>query len=104
MSIFSNPTVRLAGRAIVAGLLVFGTTIQAGGFALDHAALYAAAGAAISAALEVFTPLNAIVGVFKKKPGGGYTVDIPALQAAYEQLLREAHNVNEIAKGGGAGA
>lgn len=101
MSIFKNPTVRLLGRAIVSGLLVFGATIQANGYSFEKPALYAAAAAAIHAFLEVFTPLNAVVGAFKKQPDGSIRVNVDALRAAYEQLIREADNVNKIARGDG---
>ena len=64
--LLANPWVRLAGRALVAGIaagLVFYRS-QAGGSAAWHGAVVAG----VLAFCEVFTPLNSLVGVFKPKP------------------------------------
>ena len=63
--LFANPYVRLVGRALVAGLLAGAATWQnsAGWTVVWHSA--AAAGLMVLA--EVFTPLNALVGLFAKK-------------------------------------
>lgn len=64
--LLSNPWVRLAGRALVAGLasgFVFYRS-QAGGSAAWHGAVVAG----VLAFCEVFTPLNQLVGVFRPKP------------------------------------
>ncbi len=65
---FANPVVRLAGRAIIAGIAVGFTALQAADDPFSSAALYAAGGAAFLAAVEVFTPLNGIVGWLKQAP------------------------------------
>lgn len=59
----SNPWVRLAGRATVAAAVAAVSVYQAAGGTI---AWHAIAGAAALAFCEVFTPLNALVGVFKK--------------------------------------
>jgi hypothetical protein len=56
----SNPKVRLALRAVVAGLTVIGAKYLGGGTDV-HAIVVAG----VLAFLEVFTPLNATVGFFK---------------------------------------
>lgn len=63
--LFANPTVRLAGRALVAALIVAATQIHTSGGTIAWKALAVGAGLAFC---EVFTPLNAAVGVFKSKP------------------------------------
>jgi len=65
VNIFSNPKVRLVGRAIVAGLAVGFTSLQAADDPFSKAALYAAGGAAFLAIIELVTPLNALVGLSK---------------------------------------
>jgi formate/nitrite transporter FocA (FNT family) len=65
--LFADPNVRLAVRAIVAGLAVSFGTLKTGHH-IDKAALDAAAVAGGWAFVEAFTPLNAIVGSFKSKP------------------------------------
>lgn len=61
--LFANPTVRLAGRAIVAALIVAITQIHnSNGGQIAWQSIAVGAGLAF---VEVFTPLNAIVGVFK---------------------------------------
>lgn len=60
---FANPWVRLAGRALVAAIIAALTMIHA---TSDGTIAWRAV--AIGAGLafcEVFTPLNAVVGVFK---------------------------------------
>ena len=66
-----SPKLRLAGRALIAGLIAAGVSIKASGYSTDKTAVYAAAGAGILAFCEVFTPLNAVVGYFKGNPDGG---------------------------------
>ena len=61
-SIFANATVRLAARAIVAGAIAAISSYQASGGTIAWHALAVAGGLAFC---EVFTPLNALVGVFK---------------------------------------
>jgi hypothetical protein len=61
--IFSNPTVRLAARAIVAAAIVAVTQIHAAsGGTVAWRSLAVGCGLAFC---EIFTPLNALVGVFK---------------------------------------
>lgn len=64
--LLAKPAVRLALRAIVAGVLAGAAVYrEAGG---GTVAWTAVAAAAIMAASEYFTPLNALVGAFKPKP------------------------------------
>lgn len=63
--LLANPTVRLAGRAVVAALIVALTQIHASGGTIAWKALAVGAGLAFC---EVFTPLNAVVGAWKKAP------------------------------------
>lgn len=67
--LFANPTVRLAGRALVAGAIAAGTLYHSSGGTIAWKALAVAGGLAF---VEIFTPLNALVGVFK-----GPTVPAP---------------------------
>lgn len=62
--LLSNPTVRLITRAIVAGVLAFLAQIQASDN-LDATILRSAAVAGLLAAVEYFTPVNALVGLNK---------------------------------------
>ena len=62
-NLFADPVVRLAGRAVVAGLLAGAASYQH--FGGSTVAWHAVAAAAVMAFLEVFTPLNALVGVAK---------------------------------------
>lgn len=62
----NNPYVRLVGRAIVAGLLAAAASYQS--YGSGTIAWHAIAAAGIMAALEVVTPLNALVGISKTKP------------------------------------
>lgn len=63
--LFSNPWVRLAGRAAVAGAVSALAQIHTAsdGTLTWHAAVVAGA----LAFCEVFTPLNQLVGLFKKQ-------------------------------------
>ena len=63
-NLLANPKARLAGRAIVAGVASFVALYRTSNG--DSAALKAAAVAGVLAAVEVFTPLNALVGIFKQ--------------------------------------
>lgn len=63
--LLANPYVRLGLRAAVAGAIAAVSVYQASG---GTVAWHALAGAAALAFCEVFTPLNALVGVFKKTP------------------------------------
>lgn len=67
MKIFANPWVRLIGRATVAGCAVGFTSLQAADDPFSSAALWAAAGAAFLAAIELVTPLNSLLGAFTPK-------------------------------------
>ena len=63
--LLANPTVRLAGRALVAGGIAALTLYKQSGGAIAWKSLAVAAGLAFA---EYFTPLNAIVGIFKAPP------------------------------------
>lgn len=65
---FDNPTVRLVLRAIIAGLLALGAQLQASDN-WDGTLIRSAVVAAMLAALEYLTPLNALVGPTKEGPG-----------------------------------
>jgi hypothetical protein len=65
MKVFANPWVRFVGRAIIAGLAVGFTSLQAADNPFSSAALWAAAGAAFLAVIELITPLNSLLGAFK---------------------------------------
>lgn len=65
---FANPTVRLILRALLAGLAVMVTSLQASG--LTHSGLIAAAVAGSWAALEYLTPINQLVGPPTGPTGG----------------------------------
>lgn len=61
--LFANPTVRLAGRALVAGVLAALVLLQSSS---DWATAWKSAVVAGGLAFcEVFTPLNSLVGLFK---------------------------------------
>lgn len=60
---FKNAYVRLAGRAVLAGAAAALTQLHSGDSTL---AWKAAAVAGALAFAEVFTPLNSLVGAFKK--------------------------------------
>lgn len=63
----NSPIVRLAVRSILAGAAVLVAQLQA---AADPTSLSVLTGAAVAAgwaALEAFTPLNSLVGYFKKE-------------------------------------
>ena len=62
-----TPTVRLSVRALLAGAAVFASSLQQQGGQLDSAALRAALAAAVLAAVEFLTPVNATVGVGRKQ-------------------------------------
>lgn len=66
--LLANPVVRLALRAVVAGILAGAAVYQHtdGGATVAWSAV---AAAAVMGALEVFTPLNQLVGVFAPKKG-----------------------------------
>jgi len=64
--LFANPKVRLAGRAVLAGLAVFAAKESSAHFDLSTSVLEAAGTAGVWAAIEAFTPLNALVGVFRQ--------------------------------------
>lgn len=61
--VFQNAYVRLAGRAVLAGGAAALTQLHSGSGTL---AWKAAAVAGALAFAEVFTPLNSLIGVFKK--------------------------------------
>lgn len=58
-----SPLSRLVGRAIVVGLAVFFGQLAAAQEPFSQSVLIAAATAAVTAALELLTPLNKSVGV-----------------------------------------
>lgn len=60
--LFANPTVRLAGRALIAGAMAAAVSYKSSGGAI---AWHALAVAFVLAFAEIFTPLNSLVGVFK---------------------------------------
>jgi hypothetical protein len=62
--LLSNPTVRLAGRALVAAGIAAVTQIHASDGKVAWTALAVGSGLVFC---EVFTPLNALVGYFKPK-------------------------------------
>lgn len=62
--LFANPTVRLIGRAILAGVLAFAAQVQASDNT-SGAVLRSAIVAGVLAIVEFFTPLNALVGFGK---------------------------------------
>ena len=62
---FESPVTRLAGRALLAGLAVFLTTLQTTSGHIGRDVLAGALTSAGLAALEVLTPLNKTVGVGK---------------------------------------
>jgi hypothetical protein len=68
----SNPLVRLAIRALIAGVWAFAASIQAasdyGADSWITAAIAGLAGAAILAGAELGTPLNPTVGKGKRTP------------------------------------
>jgi hypothetical protein len=75
----SNPNVRLAGRAVVAGVAAaLASYHQSGGVILWHGLLVAF----VLAFAEVFTPLNAIVGAFTQPTPTPVTAAPPAAPPA----------------------
>lgn len=71
----ADHTVRLAVRALAVGAVTFAAQFvdQAGHVNYSSAGLHAAIVAGALAALEVFTPLNSLVGLFAKQ-----TASVPA--------------------------
>lgn len=65
---FHNAWVRLVGRAVIAGALVFFTQLSAADEPFSQSVLLGAAGAAVLAAVEILTPLNKLIGVSSPKP------------------------------------
>jgi hypothetical protein len=63
-----NPTVRLAGRALVAALGAGFALEQAAGWSSSQDVLKALGVGMFLAFAEVFTPLNKLVGLFKGDP------------------------------------
>lgn len=62
--LFANPTVRLAARALVAaGIFALTQIHNSNGQQIVWQSVVIGAGLAFA---EVFTPLNAVVGIFKK--------------------------------------
>lgn len=66
MKLFKNPTVRLAGRALVAGIAAALVIVQHSDY--SKAAYQAAIVAGALSFCEVFTPLNSLVGLWKPQP------------------------------------
>lgn len=65
-ALFDSPVGRLVGRAVIVFLSVTAGQLQVADEPFGKAALTAAVTAGITAAFEVFTPLNRVVGVGKK--------------------------------------
>ena len=63
--LFGDPRVRLAWKALVVGAAAFVTFLSAADNPADAAVWKGALAAAGWAAIEAFTPLNALVGWFK---------------------------------------
>lgn len=61
----ANPTARLAGRAVLAGAIMFVVKLKDADH-IDGALLESAAISAGWVAVEIFTPLNALIGKFKQ--------------------------------------
>lgn len=71
-----SPVVRLAVRAVIAGVLAFASSLQAAGTdSLNsgdwiNAAIAAVVAAAVLASAELVTPINPTVGLAKHPEGG----------------------------------
>ena len=65
--LFATAKARLIGRAVFAGVAAFAVFEVAADDPFAKTALAGAAVAAMSAAAEYFTPLNALVGAFKQR-------------------------------------
>ncbi len=63
MTVLASGWSRLVVRAVLAGALVFVTTLQAADDPLGRSTLVGAATAAFWAAVEILTPVNRTVGV-----------------------------------------
>lgn len=61
---FADPKVRLAARALLAGLLVAYSHLKGGH--ITHGVLVAALVAGGWAAVELFTPANGVLGLFRQ--------------------------------------
>ena len=66
--LFASPVVRLALRALLVGVGATVTYVVAADNPVDAAVWKAALYAGAWAAVEAFTPLNALVGLFRSKP------------------------------------
>jgi len=64
-NLLSNPTVRLAGRAVLVGLITILTQIGNSDGSIAWRTILVAGGLA---AAELFTPLNSLVGLNKGQP------------------------------------
>lgn len=62
--LFKNPKARLAARAVLAGVAVAYTHLKGGN--IDRGAIEAALVAGAWAGIELVTPLNGVLGVFKQ--------------------------------------
>lgn len=63
--LLSNPTVRLAGRALLVAVITILTQLGNSDGSIAWKTILVAGGLAFA---EVFTPLNQLVGPFKKTP------------------------------------
>jgi len=63
--VFRNPKVRLGAKAVIAGAAAYYANVK-GAEVIDSATAQAALTAALWAALETLTPLNAAVGLFRQ--------------------------------------
>lgn len=69
--LFANPVVRLALRALLAGVLAAAALLQGSSPSDGSVAWKSAAVGGIMAFCEVLTPLNQLVGPFKAAPKKG---------------------------------
>lgn len=66
--LWARPSIRLAARAVVAGLGAGYLILQQADEPLSQASLWAAATVAFWTFAEYFTPLNTLIGLFKGLP------------------------------------
>lgn len=98
MSIFKNKYIRLAGRAALSGLLAGGAVVYASNGNVDKTVLLAAAAAAVHAFGEVFTPLNPVVGAFKKDSASQIVEQIAALLGQKDAVDAAVEKVKDYLK------
>ena len=91
----NNPTVRLALRALLAGLTAAGASYQSSGTTIAWHGILVAGALAFA---EVFTPLNALVGAFKTNVQTQGVGAAPALVAPPASTSSRAGTVTLIPK------